>query len=71
MRDINYGFKAIEHRYEILGGNPYIVDIYKKIDLTRLFIDLYGKNYVDHPRMPNILQMNIKLKDFLNRKEEA
>lgn len=71
MRDINYGFKAIEHRYEVLGGNPYIINDYKKIDLARLFIDLYGKNYVDHPRMTNILKMNIKLKDFLSGKEEA
>lgn len=22
MRDINYGFQAIEHRYEVLGGAP-------------------------------------------------
>jgi hypothetical protein len=26
MRDINYGFPAIEHRYRVLGGEPVIVD---------------------------------------------
>ncbi|HHF3232176.1 TPA: hypothetical protein ACPJ2O_003762 [Vibrio diabolicus] len=30
MRDINYGFPALEHRFKILGGEPYILDDSKK-----------------------------------------
>jgi hypothetical protein len=46
MRDINYGFAAIEHRHRVLGGSPVIVDDDKKIDLARLLIDIYGVGYV-------------------------
>ena len=43
MRDINYGFKAIEHRYEVLGGQPVIVEDSCKIDLSRLFIQVFKR----------------------------
>ncbi len=26
MRDINYGFPGLEHRFRILGGEPYVLD---------------------------------------------
>jgi hypothetical protein len=42
MRDINYGFAAIEHRHRALGGTPVIIDDDKKIDLSRVLIDIYG-----------------------------
>ena len=32
MRDINYGFKAIEHRFEVLGGKPICIEESCKID---------------------------------------
>jgi len=35
MRDQNYGFRAIEHRYRVLGGDPYIIQDDRKIDLSR------------------------------------
>ena len=31
MRDMNYGFKAIEHRYSVLGGDPYKISDPNKI----------------------------------------
>lgn len=72
MRDINYGFKAIEHRYEVLGGKPYIVDDSRKIDLSKLFIDKYGVKYIGHPRMEALLNLNnIKAKDYLSGADEA
>ena len=72
MRDINYGFKAIEHRYEVLGGNPITISDTNKIDLARLFIQCYGVNYIDHPRMEKLLYYNnIKAKDYLKGAEEA
>lgn len=72
MRDINYGFKAIEHRYSVLGGEPYKIVDEKKIDLARQLINCYGVGYIDHPRMEQLIQRNnIKVKDFLTGQQEA
>ncbi|SIR43014.1 hypothetical protein [Maribacter ulvicola] len=43
MRNINFGFEAINHRYKVLGGNPTQINDNLKIDLARLLIDIYGK----------------------------
>lgn len=40
MRDINYGFAAIDHRYWVLGGIPSPVDDVRKFDLSRILIDI-------------------------------
>lgn len=73
MRDINFGFLAIEHRYKVLGGNPnYIIKNKNKIDLARLLTSLYGLNYIDHPRLEKLVDKNnITKTDFLKGKEEA
>ena len=72
MRDINYGFAAIEHRYRVLSGVPVIVDDDKKIDLARLLIDIYGAGYTGHPRLETVLAKNsIKPRDFLTGQQEA
>ena len=72
MRDINYGFKAIEHRFSVLGGEPYRIPDSNKIDLARLLIQCYGVNYADHPRMEKLIHQNdIKAKDYLSGPEEA
>jgi hypothetical protein len=72
MRDINYGFAAIEHRYCVLGGTPFIVEDDKKIDLARLLIDIYGVGYISHPRMEALLAKNaIEPPDFLTGSQEA
>jgi len=72
MRDINYGFAAIEHRFRVLKGEPVVVDDDKKSDLARLFIDIYGVGYVGHPRLENLLEKNsIKPRDFLTGPREA
>lgn len=72
MRDINYGFQAIEHLYEVLGGAPVAVPDERKFDLARLFVARYGKRYAGHPRLESIMQINkISHKDFLSGKDEA
>lgn len=72
MRDVNYGFAAIDHRYTVLGGSPTIIGDDKKVDIARLFIDIYGKGYIDHPRLEKLIAMNhIKPLDFMTGKEEA
>lgn len=75
MRDINYGFQAIEHRYKVLGGEPFIIDDSRKFDLARALIALYGVTYVPHGesgRLHSLMELNkITAKDMLTGKEEA
>jgi len=72
MRDINYGFPAIEHRYRVLQGDPYIIPDEKEFDLSRILIDAYGAGYTGHPRLQTLLTMNhIAPRDFLIGKAEA
>lgn len=73
MRDINYGFAAIEHRYRVLGGIPtFIIPDDNKFDLARLLIDIYGVGYTGHPRLTTLLDKNkIQPRDFLNGASEA
>lgn len=72
MRDINYGFSAIEHRYRVLGGAPFIVEDQNKFDLARILIDIYGVGYIGHPRLETLLaKNNIQALDFLTGAQEA
>ncbi len=72
MRDTNYGFRAIEHRYRVLGGDPYIVQDDRKVDLSRLLIDLYGASYIGDPRMEKLMVKNdIAALDFMTGAQEA
>jgi hypothetical protein len=72
MRDINYGFAAIEHRYRVLKKTPVVIEDDKKIDLARLLIDIYGVGYIGHPRLETLLAKNsIKPRDFLTGPQEA
>ena len=72
MRDMNYGFKAIEHRFSVLGGKPYKIPDSQKIDLARELINCYGTGYIGHPRMEKLLEKNnIKAKDYLSGQQEA
>ena len=72
MRDVNYGFAAIEHRYRVLGGNPVQIPEDRKFDLSRAFVDIYSVGYIGHPRLESIIKKNkITDKDFLTGAEEA
>ena len=75
MRDSNYGFQAIEHRFLVLGGDVgelYVVDDNNKIDLARLLIDIYGSRYIGHPRLETLLDKNdISRLDFMTGAQEA
>jgi hypothetical protein len=72
MRDINYGFPAIAHRYKVLRGNPEEIAESKLVDLSRLLISIYGNNYIPHPRLVKLIEKNsISNKDFLDGKAEA
>lgn len=73
MRDINYGFEALQYRANVLGlTNIAEINDSNKFDLARLLIDKYGKKYSSHPRLPSIIKMNhISPKNWLNGDEEA
>ena len=75
MRDANYGFQAINHRFRVLGGEDatlHIIDDKHKEDLARLLQDIFGSDYIGHPRMENLLHKNgIAARDFLPGAEEA
>lgn len=72
MRDVNYGFAAIEHRYRVLGGEPIMIAEDRKFDLARALVDLYGVGYIGHPRLESIIKKNnITDKDFLVGAQEA
>lgn len=73
MRDINYGFQAIEHRHKVLGGiPPQRLPEERKFDLARALISIYGIRYTGHPRLERIVKLN-KITDtcFLVGKDEA
>lgn len=53
MRDVNYGFQALEHRYRVLGGTPISISDDKKFDLARVLVSLYGRNYASHKYIDN------------------
>lgn len=72
MRNINYGFEAINHRYRVLGGTPKSINDNLKIDLARVLIDIYGKQYAEHPRFEFLYNLNaITMHDFLTGEDEA
>jgi hypothetical protein len=65
MRDDNYGFSALEHRFRVLGGNPCILQDNRKFDLARELVTLYGIKYAPHKsqsgrkgRLMSITEMN-------------
>lgn len=75
MRDATYGFQAIEHRLRALCGKDaelHVVDDRDKVDLSRILQDIYGPDYICHPRLEQLLSMNgIAPRDFLPGQEEA
>lgn len=67
MRDIKYGFQALEHRYKILKGKSYVISDDKKYDLGIKIIDIYSSNFIDHPRFSKLVEANnITDKDMLS-----
>lgn len=75
MRDINYGFQAIEHRYKVLGGEPFTVDDSRKFDLARELINQFGPGYAPHGesgRLHSLMEFNrITARDALTGQQEA
>lgn len=72
MRDATYGFAAIEHRYRVLGGNPVTVSESQKLDMAKLFVDLYGSGYGGAVPRQTLAEANrLPMMGFLSGEEEA
>jgi hypothetical protein len=72
MRDINYGFPALEHRCRVLGNEPVPIHDSQKVDLARLLVDIYGIGYIGHPRLEKLVEKNeISRLHFMSGAEEA
>jgi hypothetical protein len=73
MRDANYGFAAIAHRYAVLGGEiAHEIPEDHRHDLSILLKDIYGTDYIPHPRLENLARENdITLMQFLPGAAEA
>lgn len=79
MRDNNYGFPALEHRFMVLGGKPFVLQDDRKLDLARVAVSIYGRNYIAHEalngrkgRLMALVEKNdIADKDAMTGAEEA
>lgn len=72
MRDANYGFEAIEHRFRVLGGTPRLVQENQRYDLARLLQDLYGNEYLSNPKLEKLAEKNgMTMLNFLKGSVEA
>ena len=72
MRDANFGFEAIAHRYRVLGGEAKEILYSNKVDLARAMHDVLGPNYIEHPRFYNLLKRNHMVpRNLLSGEEEA
>ena len=72
MRDSNYGFAALEHRFQVHGEQPAKIPDVCRRDLSRLLLELYGVNYIGHPRLESLVRKNnISDRDFLSGEGEA
>lgn len=69
----NFGIQAIENRFKALLPDIEIPFIEHKnmYDLAEMLKNIYGKNYVNHRRMTNIMNKNdLRMKGFLEGEQE-
>jgi len=59
MKNITYGFESIEHRYHVLTNKlAPVVSESNKYNLSAIITEINGKNYVDIPRILNLMKLN-------------
>lgn len=73
MRNLNFGFEALENRYKILGGKiSFSIPDSNKYDLSKILIERYGEKYINHRRFYELYKLNnITDKHLLSGDEEA
>jgi hypothetical protein len=71
MRDVKFGFAALEHRYEVLGGKPFALSDHQKLDLSLMLANLYGTGYLPTPHFEAIAKRNgLSLMDYMAGPQE-
>jgi hypothetical protein len=72
MRDLTFGFAALEHRYARLGGVPYVLTEHQRHDLAIITTEIYGTDYLPRPHLKSLAAKNgVSLAGFLEGAEEA
>lgn len=75
MRNINFGFEQISHRYKVLGAISSDIPMIlgnKRFNLSDMILDFYGEDCISHPRMGKLMQMNGgEPRGFLSGENEA
>ncbi len=72
MRDLKYGFPALEHRFKTLGGAPHKIPEENLFDLSKMLSGKYSSFYMSNPRMKNIMtKNNLSYQDYLDGAQEA
>ena len=73
MRNATYGFEHIEHRGRVLGlQNTPVIPVERRINLNDMIARRYGANYVAHPKMTKLMDLNGgRHRDFLSGAEEV
>lgn len=72
MRNMHYGFAALEYRYSILNGDPFVISELRQPNLRELLVGIYGPGYIESPRLENLMKENTMNDDnFLSGEKEA
>jgi len=72
MRDATFGFAAIEHRHQVLGGRAVVIAESQKLDIAKVLVDIYGSGYAGEKPLERLAVMNgLPMQGFLRGKEEA
>lgn len=71
MRDVKFGFAAIEHRFEVVGGKPFVLSDHQKLDLSIMLTNIYGTGYLPAPHFESIAaRNNLSLADYIPGPQE-
>lgn len=71
MRDLTFGFPALEHRFEVLGGKAFQLQDSQKTDLAMMLTHIYGNDYLPRPHFETLAHRNkLSLEGFVPGKHE-
>lgn len=58
MRDMRFGFAALEHRCSVLGGEPTRLAEHLRVDLALMMADAYGTDFLPPPHLSSLAIAN-------------
>ena len=71
MRDLKFGFAALEHRFAVLGGQPAALHDHQLHDLAILAAEVHGSGYLPRPHLRHLAKRNaLPLRGFIDGKDE-